>query len=66
MDRRHDMADNNASGVGMGLIAGILLVIAIGVGIVIMNGGLKLDGSKDINVNVQPPKVDVPAPSKKP
>jgi hypothetical protein len=54
------MADNAGAGVGMGLIAGILLVIAIGLGILIANGGLNLGGSKDINVNVQPPKVDAP------
>jgi hypothetical protein len=54
------MANNTGAGIGMGLIAGILLVLAIGVGIVIANGGLKLDGSKDININVQPPKLDAP------
>ena len=33
------MADNTGAGIGMGLIAGILLVLAISVGIVIANGG---------------------------
>ena len=51
------MADNNGSGVGTGLIAGILLVVLIGVGLVFMNGGFKLDGGKDVNVNVEAPKL---------
>jgi hypothetical protein len=55
------MADNNGSGVGTGLIAGILIVVLIAVGLVVMNGGLNLQGDKDVNVTVQPPKIDAPA-----
>ena len=54
------MADNNGSGVGTGLIAGILLVALIAVGLVVMNGGLNLGGGKDINVSIEAPKVSAP------
>lgn len=59
------MADNSGSGMGTGLIAGILLVVLIGVGLVFMNGGLKLDGGKDVNVNVEAPKIPTPSTDKK-
>ena len=59
------MADNNGSGVGTGLIAGILLVVLIAVGLVVVNGGLKLDGGKDVNVKVEAPKVPTPSTEKK-
>ena len=58
------MADNNGSGVGTGLIAGILLVVLIGVGLVFMNGGLNLDGGKDVNVKVEAPKIPTPSTDK--
>ena len=58
------MADNNGSGVGTGLIAGILLVVLIAVGLVVVNGGLKLDGEKDVNVKVEAPKVPTPSTEK--
>ena len=58
------MADNNGSGVGTGLIAGILLVVLIAVGLVVVNGGLKLDGGKDVNVKVEAPKVPTPSTEK--
>ena len=59
------MADNNGSGVGTGLIAGILLVVLIAVGLVVVNGGLKLDGGKDVNVKVEAPKIPTPSTEKK-
>ena len=59
------MADNNGSGVGTGLIAGILLVVLIAVGLVFVNGGLKLDGGKDVNVKVEAPKIPTPSTEKK-
>lgn len=50
------MADNG-SGVGTGLIAGILLVIVIvAVGALFATGKINLDGGKDVNVNVEMPK----------
>jgi hypothetical protein len=55
------MADNG-SGVGTGLIAGILLVVVIAVGIIFATGGLDLKGGKDVNVNVDLPKADLPKP----
>lgn len=58
------MADNNGSGVGTGLIAGILLVVLIAVGLVVVNGGLKLDGGKGVNVEVEAPKVPTPSTEK--
>jgi|tagenome__1003787_1003787.scaffolds.fasta_scaffold15838328_1 hypothetical protein len=54
------MADNNGSGVGTGLIAGILLVVLSAVGLVVMNGGLNLNGGKDVNIKVETPKVPPP------
>ena len=59
------MADNNGSGVGTGLIAGILLVVLIAVGLVFVNGGLKLDGGKDVNIKVEAPKIPTPSTEKK-
>jgi hypothetical protein len=59
------MADN-ASGVGTGLIAGILVAVVIGVGLLLVaTGGFDFDGKKDVNVNVELPKApEVPkAPS---
>jgi hypothetical protein len=49
------MADNG-SGVGMGLIAGILLVVVVIGGILFATGKLNLDGGKDVDVNVELPK----------
>ena len=55
------MADNG-SGVGTGLIAGILLVVVIGIGILLATGGLNFDGKRDVDVNVELPKApDVPS-----
>lgn len=52
------MADNSGgAGVGMGLIAGILLVALLVVGLIYMNGGINLKGGKDVNVNIEAPKV---------
>jgi preprotein translocase subunit SecF len=50
------MADN-ASGVGMGLIVVILLVGLAIVGFIALNGGINLKGGKDVNVNVEAPKI---------
>jgi hypothetical protein len=50
------MADNSGAGVGMGLIAGILLVALLGVGLLFATGKLNLNGGKDVNVNVELPK----------
>jgi hypothetical protein len=50
------MADNG-SGVGTGMIAGILLVIVIiAVGALFATGKLNFDGGKDVNVKVEMPK----------
>jgi hypothetical protein len=49
------MADNG-SGVGTGLIAGILLVVVIAVGILFVSGGFNFRDGKDVNVNVDMPK----------
>jgi hypothetical protein len=49
------MADNG-SGVGLGLIAGILLVVVVGVAILFATGGLNLGDKKDVNINVEVPK----------
>ena len=51
------MAENSGTGVGMGLIDGILLVALFAVGLIYMNGGLNLKGGKDVNVNIEAPKV---------
>jgi hypothetical protein len=48
------MADNG-SGVGTGLIAGILLVVVIAVGLMFATGKLNLGGSKDVNVKIEAP-----------
>jgi hypothetical protein len=50
------MADNNGAGVGMGLIAGLLLLMLLGVGFLFATGRINLDGGKDVNVNVELPK----------
>ena len=49
------MADNG-SGVGTGLIAGILLVVVVGLGILFATGNLDLGGKKDVDVNIELPK----------
>ena len=55
------MADNNGGSTSLGLIAGILLVVLIGVGIIVATNGFNFKGSKDVNVNIDVPKVDMPA-----
>ena len=59
------MADNNGSGVGTGLIAGILLVVVLAVGLVVANGGLNIGGGKDVNVSVEAPKIPAPPTGEK-
>ena len=51
------MADNNGSGVGLGLIAGILLIALLGVGFLFATGKINLNGSKDVNVKIEAPKL---------
>ena len=60
------MADN-ASGVGTGMIAGILVVlVAIAVVFLFASGTLNLGGKKDVDINVELPEAPVapavPAP----
>ena len=60
------MADNNGAGVGMGLIAAILLVMLLGVGFLFATGRIDLNGGKDVNVNVdclKPPRCPGVIPS---
>ena len=56
------MADNNGGSMSLGLIAGILLVVLIGVGIIVATNGFNFKGNKDVNVNIDVPKVDTPVP----
>ena len=58
------MADNNGANVGMGLIAGILLVMLLGVGFLFATGKINLDGGKDVNVKVEAPKIPTPSTDK--
>jgi hypothetical protein len=53
------MADNKGAGVGIGLIAGILLVMLLGVGFLFATGKIDLNGGKDVNVKIEAP----PTPS---
>jgi hypothetical protein len=61
------MADNG-SGVGTGMIAGILLVVVIIAGILFATGGLDFGSRKDVDVNVELPKApdlpEAPAPGR--
>lgn len=54
---------NNGSGVGTGLIAGILLVVVIGIGLLFVTGGLDF-GKKNVDVNVELPKAPSPGDGK--
>ena len=58
------MADNNGANVGMALIAGILLVMLLGVGFLFATGKINLDGGKDVNVKVEAPKIPTPSTDK--
>lgn len=40
---------------GMGIIAGILVVLLIGIGLLFVTGGLRID--RDVNVSVEAPKL---------
>ena len=51
-DKEVYVRDNG--GGGLGLIAGILAVLLIGLGLLFATGGLKFD--RDINVKVEAPK----------
>ena len=58
--------DNGGSGVGAGLIAGILIVV-VAIGFAIWDFGLGGNGSNGTtNINVQPPQVNVNLPSAAP
>ena len=50
----------NGGGVGTGMIAGILVAILVLVGIFLFAGGY-IGGGKNVNVTVEPPKVETPA-----
>ena len=54
------MANNGGSGLSTGLLAGILLVVLIAVGLFLIYRGYNLGGGKDVNVNVEAPKIDAP------
>jgi hypothetical protein len=47
-------------GVGTGLIAGILAVAILALGLIFFSGGFDFQGSKDLNVNIEPPKIQTP------
>ena len=53
----HVQSDGGAS---MGLIAGVLIAALLAIGLIFFTGGLDFEGSKDLNVNVEPPKIDTP------
>jgi hypothetical protein len=47
-------------GAGTGLIAGVLIAAFLAIGLIFFAGGFDFEGSKDLNVNVEPPKIDTP------
>jgi hypothetical protein len=47
-------------GAGIGLVAGILAVVLIGLGLIFYAGGFDFGGDKDVNVNIDAPKIDTP------
>jgi hypothetical protein len=55
------MADNNGASVGTGLIAGILVVALVVFGLIFFAGGFNTGGGKNLNVNIEPPKIQTPA-----
>lgn len=50
-------------GEGMGMLAGILVVVLIGVGLLFASGALRTDDGT-IDVNVKVPKIDAPGDGK--
>jgi hypothetical protein len=58
------MADNNGANVGMGLIAGILLLMLLGVGFLFATGKINVNGGKDVNVKIEAPKIPTPSTDK--
>lgn len=50
----------DGSGVGTGLIAGILIAALLVFGFIFFFGGFDFSGGKDTNINIETPKVDVP------
>ena len=53
-------------GAGIGLVAGILAVVLIGLGLIFYAGGFDFGGDKDVNVNIDAPKIDTPGGDGKP
>jgi hypothetical protein len=58
------MADNIGANVGMGLIAGILLLMLLGVGFLFATGKINVNGGKDVNVKIEAPKIPTPSTDK--
>ena len=52
-DKKVYIRDGDSS--GMGIIAGILVILLIGVALLFAMGGLRID--RDVNVSVEAPKV---------
>jgi hypothetical protein len=50
---------NGGSGVSVGLIAGILAVVLIGLAVLFFSGALNFE-KRTVDVNVEAPKVDAP------
>ena len=47
-------------GVGAGLFAGIMIAAALAIGLIFYAGGFDFQGSKDSNVNIDPPTIQTP------
>jgi hypothetical protein len=56
------MADNG-SGVSIGLIVGILLLLVIGVAGLAATGWFDFGGGRDVNVNIDMPNTPAPKPN---
>ena len=56
-------SDNTHSGIDMSLIAGFLVALFT-LGFLIFAGRFDLKGSKDLNVNIEPPRIETPATGK--
>ena len=54
------MANNGGSAVGTGLIAGILIAALVVIAIIFVAGGFNFGGEKDINVDIEAPKIGAP------
>ena len=58
-DKEIHYADNDG-GVGTGLLAGVLIAAALAFGLIFYAGGFDFPGSKDVNVNIDPPTIQTP------